>query len=89
MIVTGKAAAFDNVIVKTASVVPLLPSTMLTSLIETTEDAAVTVNEQSFVLPGASVAVQVTVVTPAAKKLPEGGLQTALAEQLSVTVGAG
>src|SRR6476660_8007144 len=31
---------------------------------------------QVAVLPEASVAVQVTVVTPAGKQLPEGGLQT-------------
>ena len=34
------------------------------------------VKEQVAVLPEASVAVQVTVVTPTGKQVPEGGLQT-------------
>ena len=45
------------------------------------------VNEQVAVLPEASVAVQVTVVTPSGKQLPEGGLQTTVTPgQLSVAV---
>src|SRR5260370_4421908 len=49
----------------------------------------VTVNEQLAVLPVASVAVQVTVVTPFGKDEPLGGLHTTLTPgQLSVTVGA-
>ena len=47
----------------------------------------VTVNEQVAVLPEASVAVQVTVVTPTAKHDPEGGLQTTTTPgQLSLAV---
>src|SRR5436305_12759389 len=47
----------------------------------------VTVNEQAFVLPVASVATQVTVVTPLLKVDPLAGVQTLVAPQLSVTVG--
>ena len=42
---------------------------------------------QVAVLPDASVAVQVTVVTPVGKQLPEGGLQTTVTPgQLSLAV---
>src|SRR5689334_20406408 len=47
----------------------------------------VTVNEHVAVLPAVSVAVQFTVVVPTGKAAPDGGTQTTLAEQLSVTVG--
>ena len=47
----------------------------------------VTVKVQVAVLPEASVAVQVTVVVPAGKQLPEGGLQTTTTPgQLSLAV---
>ena len=47
----------------------------------------VTVKLQVAVLPEASVAVQVTVVTPMGKQLPEGGLQTTTTPgQLSLAV---
>jgi hypothetical protein len=50
----------------------------------------VTVNEQLLVLPEASVAVQVTVVTPVGKQEPEGGVQTTVTPgQLSDAVGGG
>src|SRR6185295_15494119 len=46
-----------------------------------------TVKLQVAVLPEASVAVQVTVVTPTGKQLPEGGLQTTVTPgQLSLAV---
>src|ERR1044072_8312762 len=46
-----------------------------------------TVKLQVAVLPEASVAVQVTVVTPTGKQLPEGGLQTTTTPgQLSLAV---
>jgi len=46
-----------------------------------------TVKLQVAVLPEASVAVQVTVVTPTGKQLPEGGLHTTTTPgQLSVAV---
>ena len=49
----------------------------------------VTVNVQLLVLPAASVAVQVTIVSPLSKVEPEGGLQATLTSvQLSVTVAA-
>jgi hypothetical protein len=48
----------------------------------------VTLNTQLAVLPEGSVAVHVTVVSPTAKQLPDAGVQTMLAEQLSVAVGA-
>ncbi len=49
----------------------------------------VTVKLQVDVLPEASVAVQVTVVVPLGKVVPEGGLQVTVAPgQLSLTVGA-
>src|SRR5438876_251645 len=49
----------------------------------------VTVNEHELVLPVASVAVQFTVVAPAAKVEPDAGTQLELTPgQLSVTVGA-
>jgi len=44
---------------------------------------------QLAVLPRGSVAVQVTVVVPSGKEEPLGGLQVAVAEQLSDAVGAG
>ena len=48
------------------------------------------VNEHCAVLPDASVAVQVTVVTPTGKHVPDGGLQTVVTPgQLSVAVGGG
>ena len=48
----------------------------------------VTVKLQPAVAPPASVAVQVTVVTPSGKLEPDGGEQTTVAPgQLSVTVG--
>src|SRR5688500_2186840 len=48
-----------------------------------------TVKEQEAVFPPASVTVQVTLVTPTGKKLPEGGTQTTVGlGQLSVTTGA-
>jgi hypothetical protein len=47
-----------------------------------------TVNEQVAVLPEVSVAVQVTVVVPAGKAEPDGGVQaTVTPGQLSVAVG--
>ena len=47
----------------------------------------VTVNEQLAVLPDPSVAVQLTVVVPLAKLVPEAGVQTTLTvEQLSEAV---
>jgi hypothetical protein len=47
----------------------------------------VTVNEQVAVLPEASVAVQVTVVVPVGKQVPEGGAQaTTTPGQLSDAV---
>ena len=50
----------------------------------------VTVNEQELVFPTASVAVQVTVVIPTGKKVPEAGEHAAVAPgQLSLTIGAG
>jgi hypothetical protein len=50
----------------------------------------VTVKEHVAVLPAASVAVQVTVVFPTGKKVPDAGVQVAVAPgQLSVTVGSG
>jgi hypothetical protein len=50
----------------------------------------VTVNVQALVLPAASVAVQVTVVTPLLKVEPLGGRHSTEASvQLSVAVGAG
>ena len=50
----------------------------------------VTVNEQVAVLPDVSVAVQVTVVVPAGKLDPEGGVQITVATvQLSEDPGAG
>jgi hypothetical protein len=50
-----------------------------------------TVNEQVERFPPLSVAVQVTVVVPSAKALPEGGTQatTGFGSVLSVTVGGG
>jgi hypothetical protein len=48
----------------------------------------VTVNMQELILLLASVAVQVTVVAPIAKQVPDGGAHTAVAPgQLSVGVG--
>ena len=48
-----------------------------------------TVNEQLAELPAASPAVQVTVVTPVGKQLPDGGTQLTIGiGQLSATVGA-
>ena len=50
----------------------------------------VIVNEQEAILPEVSVAVQVTVVIPSGKALPDGGVHTTLTTpQLSVTLGAG
>jgi hypothetical protein len=50
----------------------------------------VTVKLQLLMLPLASVAVHVTVVTPNGKQLPDGGTQvTVTPEQLSVAVGSG
>ena len=50
----------------------------------------VTVNEQVAVLPAASVAVDVTVVTPTGNTLPDAGTDTTVTPgQLSMTVGAG
>ncbi len=49
-----------------------------------------TVKLQLDVLPEASVAVQVTVVTPVGKQLPDGGVHTTVTPaQLSVATGAG
>ena len=49
----------------------------------------VTVNEQLFVLPDVSVAVQITTVTPIGKIEPEGGeLFVEITPQLSNTIGA-
>src|SRR5262245_46004204 len=49
----------------------------------------VTVNEQTCVLPDASVAVQITVVVPGGKTEPDDGSQLAVAPgQLSVTDGS-
>src|SRR5688572_6091648 len=51
--------------------------------------STVTKNVQLFVLPELSVTVQVTGVTPVAKKEPEAGSQTTLATpQLSSTAGS-
>jgi len=48
----------------------------------------ITAKVQRLVLPLASVATQVTVVPPNAKRVPEGGEQTGVAgPQLSETVG--
>ena len=48
----------------------------------------VTVNVQALVLPLASVAVQVTVLTPLLKLLPLAGVQLTVApEQLSLAAG--
>ena len=48
----------------------------------------VTLKVQRLVLPLVSVATQVTVFVPTAKRVPEGGEQTAVAEpQLSDTTG--
>jgi len=47
----------------------------------------VTVKLQRAVFPAGSVAVQVTVVKPTAKQLPDAGVQTTLAEQLSDAAG--
>lgn len=41
------------------------------------------------VLPAVSVAMHVTGVVPTEKKLPDGGEQTVVAPQLSLTVGGG
>jgi hypothetical protein len=50
----------------------------------------VTVNEQFAVLPEASVAVQVTVVVPGLKQVPDAGAQeTVTPGQLSLAAGAG
>jgi hypothetical protein len=52
------------------------------------QDTTVTVNEQFAVLDDASVAVQVTVVTPVGKVEPDGGEQlTEPPGQLSFAVG--
>jgi hypothetical protein len=48
-----------------------------------------TVKLQLAVLPPGSVAVQLTVVTPAGNADPEGGVQTTVVLQLSVATGAG
>jgi len=48
----------------------------------------ITVKAQLAVLPEGSVAVQLTVVNPTAKQLPDAGTQTIVAEQLSVAVAA-
>lgn len=51
---------------------------------------APTVKEQVAVLPDASVAVQVTVVVPTGKHVPDGGVQVAVTPgQLSEAVGGG
>lgn len=50
----------------------------------------VTLKVHEALLPAASVAVQVTLLVPMGKRLPEGGLQmTVPPEQLSEAVGAG
>jgi hypothetical protein len=55
-----------------------------------TAATTVTLKVQVLVFPAASVAVQVTVLVPTGKVVPEGGLQTAVTPgQLSVAVGAG
>jgi hypothetical protein len=52
------------------------------------EEATVTVKVQEAVLLDVSVAVQVTVVVPAVKQVPEGGEQEAVAPgQLSIGAG--
>ena len=48
----------------------------------------VTVKPQLALLPAGSVAVQLTAVNPNAKQLPDAGVQTTLAEQLSDALGA-
>jgi hypothetical protein len=59
------------------------------SRIQTSKIVTVMVNEQVAVFPEASVAVQVTIVVPDGKLLPDGGVQTAVTPgQLSLTVGA-
>ena len=49
----------------------------------------VTVNMHCAVLFAASVAVQLTVVVPTGKQVPDGGEQMAEPEQLSLTTGPG
>lgn len=51
----------------------------------------VTVNEHDAELPPESVPVQLTVVVPCGKKLPDAGVHTTVTDpgQLSVVVGAG
>jgi hypothetical protein len=54
------------------------------------EELTVTVKPQEFVLPDASVAVQVTKVAPRGNIEPGGGAHVAVAPgQLSVATGAG
>jgi hypothetical protein len=45
-----------------------------------------TVNEQCDIFPCLSVAVDCTVVNPIGKSVPDGGMETTVAEQLSVAV---
>lgn len=69
------------------SVFPVASSSKQTSKVTPT----VTVNEHDAVFPPGSVAVQLTVVVPCGKKLPDAGVHTTVIEpmQLSVVVGAG
>jgi xanthine/CO dehydrogenase XdhC/CoxF family maturation factor len=54
------------------------------------EEFTVTLKAQVLVLPAASVAVQVTIVSPSGNTEPEGGAQLAVTPgQLSVVIGAG
>jgi hypothetical protein len=63
---------------------PLPPSSAITTR------KVVTTKLHDAVLPAISVAVQLTVVTPAGKMDPDGGLHTVITdEQLSLAVGAG
>jgi hypothetical protein len=68
-----------------------VPGTTLSEMGEgqvTVQGVTVTVNEQLFVLALASVAVQVTVVVPTAKQVPDAGAQLTVGfGQLSLAVG--
>ena len=64
--------------------------TMTSALLTLVDWLTATVKLQFAVLPEASVAVQVTVVTPTGKQEPAGGLQTTVTPgQLSVATGGG
>lgn len=69
------------------SVFPFASSLKQTSNATDTE----TVKEHDAMFPPGSVAVQLTVVVPCGKKLPDAGVQTTVTDpgQLSDVVGAG